>query len=71
MKINYKMLSGILAVVLIYDAKVAFNNRKKFVLMKKHIEQLSALSAFYAAKLDEANVEVTEFDKIAVDSIFD
>jgi len=77
MPINgWKITTIMLAVVFVHDAKVARRNaeiHKNVVQQNQELTQLVDVLAkqvgFLAAKLDEAGVEITEFDRIAYNNL--
>ncbi len=63
---NYKVIAGIFAALYAYEA---YANAQNVKFLKANIEKMAEVNKYYAAKLDEAGVPMTEFDNIAVETI--
>ena len=78
MKINYKIVSGVLTAVLAYDGIVAIRNRKNHMALVEHHKELHReydkaveLTNLYAMKLNEYDVPMDDFTRIIMDHLTD
>ena len=78
MKINWKIVSGILALVLIYDYNVARKNRRIHTRNLEAYEEVlqerndaAALTRYYAKLLNEHQVPADAFDRIAIETLLE
>lgn len=73
MKINYKIVSGILAACLVYDGVVGLKNVHTINKLKSQNKKLielatsyARINVYYADKLDEYAVPCDDFDRIVI-----
>lgn len=64
MKVNFKLVTGILAAALVYDYSVARKNRKINEALRAELLSSFDRNLFLCEKLDAAEVPFDEFDKI-------
>lgn len=69
METNWKLVSGILAAVLIYDCRIAYKNKKRFARNQEVLKRANELTLFYASKLEEHQIPLDAFDRIIIDNI--
>ena len=76
MKINYKILSGGLAVIVAWDLYASIKNRKidlrnkaKFESLGEELDRACELTHFYADKLNQYEVPFDEFDRIIMENL--
>ena len=64
MRINWKVVSGILAAGLVYDGYVGHKNRQKFDRIKAERAEAMDLSNLHASMLRKHHICYDEFEKI-------
>lgn len=69
MKINYKLISAVLAVGVAYDAYCIAENQKRFNQIRKVMEHSLTLNKLYAKKLADNDIPLDEFEQIIVNDI--
>lgn len=69
MRINWKIVSGVLTTIIVLDTMINLENRIEFRAMKAQLEREIARKNYMASKLDEMDAPLTEFDKIALEAI--
>lgn len=70
---KWKIVSGILLACWAYDTRVAMNNRRIYErnLAKRDadLDVMKAVARLYAVELKEAGIPLSEFTRIALDTI--
>ena len=69
MKINYKLISAVLAVGVAYDAYCFAENKKRFAQIEHLLQKSIELNKFYAKKIVDEEVPLDEFDMIVLQDI--
>ena len=75
MSINYKLVAAILALALAAEEytviKANRTNKRLFKNLKTNLSTVAQMNRYLTAKLDEAGVETSEFDKIVINILND
>ena len=71
MKVNWKIVSALLAAGLTYDMIISRINSHRFQGLKDQLEAMKKTAEYLENKLHEQGVEPTEFDHIAINSFFE
>lgn len=73
MQINFKIVSGILATIVVYDTVVGIVNSKRFdhnlslnKKMRKRIEAQARMIRYLSTKLVENEIPCDDFDEIVI-----
>ena len=69
MKINFKVVSGILLAALVYDEVAGEINRRRHEKLKLRLKTERDLTDYLAHKLDDAEIPFTTFDKIVMHNL--
>lgn len=69
MYINWKFVSGALALVLAYDGVVSTVNHKRFEALKALQKRERMRVEYLSQRLEDAGVPMNEFDVIAMQTI--
>jgi hypothetical protein len=78
MQINWKTTTKILAAIVATDTAVGLynlyvvnpKNQKLFTQLKEQRDAARELSQLFAKKLDDNGIEVTAFDRIVMDNLY-
>lgn len=71
MKINYKTVTKILAIVIIYDTAINIANQRMIRKLNEQNRKLADLTTYCAQMIDDHEIPLTEFDAIAIQAITD
>ncbi len=71
MNINYKLVAGVALTILAWEVAAEYQATKIIKKQQKMIHALSDMQLYLADKLDNENITLTEFDKIALHTLSD
>lgn len=71
MRINWKIVSGILAATLVYDETAGVINKKKYRRAVAQRDAYQEMTHYLARIMDVRDTPFTEFDRIAVNTIME
>lgn len=69
MKVNWKIVSGVCTLVLVYDGVAGLHNMRLVKRLRIIAEKEQARADYLADLLDKHGVQVTEFDQIVLKTI--